>query len=71
MSDDANPLNRSQKLVAISKIPIGESNHHRLTTLEKSGGMMETKVDIAHHGDPIKPQAANPLVSAGFEAARA
>src|SRR5882762_1065061 len=32
ITDGANPLNRSQKLVTISKIPIGVSNHHRLTT---------------------------------------
>jgi len=56
-----NPLNRSQTLVAISKMPIGESNHHRFTTLAKSGKMMKTKVHDAHHPDEITPKAANAL----------
>ena len=30
IADGLNPLNKSQKLVAISKIAIGVSNHHRL-----------------------------------------
>jgi hypothetical protein len=34
-----NPLNRSQKLRAMSKMPMGVSNHHRLTILSKSGKM--------------------------------
>src|SRR5712664_4342321 len=31
------PLNRSQKLSASSKTAMGESNHHRFTTLGKPG----------------------------------
>jgi len=46
--DGLNPLNKSQKLNAISKIPIGVSNHPRFTTLVKSGKMMKTKVRAAH-----------------------
>ncbi len=56
-----NPLNRSHTLVAISKMPIGESNHHRFTTLAKSGNMMKVKVHSAHHPDEITPKAANAL----------
>jgi hypothetical protein len=37
--DGLNPLNRSQKLSANSKIAMGESNHDRFTTLGKSGKM--------------------------------
>src|SRR2546428_1346772 len=36
-----NPLNRSQKLSAISKIAIGVSNHQSLTTLLKVGKRSE------------------------------
>src|SRR6266508_3658683 len=57
--DGLNPLNRSQKLVAISKIAMGESNHHRLTTLAKSGKMMKTKVHAVHHAEEITPPVAN------------
>src|SRR5258707_15466024 len=59
--DGLNPLNSSQKLIAISKIAIGESNHHRLTTLAKLGKMMKTKVLAAHHAEEITPQTANAL----------
>src|SRR5882762_2132017 len=60
ITDGANPLKRSQRLVTISKIPIGVSNHHRLTTLDKLGEIMKTKVYRAHHADAITPHAANP-----------
>src|SRR6266851_1595834 len=56
-----NPLNRSQKLRAISKIPIGESYHHQLTTLRKPGKMRRTRVQAAHHADEITPKAASAL----------
>src|SRR2546429_6026467 len=59
--DGLNPLNRSQKLNAISKIPIGESNYHRLTTLAKSGKIMKTKVHAAQNTDEITPKTANAL----------
>jgi len=42
-------------------MPIGESNHHRFTTLAKSGKMMKTKVHDGHHQDEITPKAANAL----------
>jgi hypothetical protein len=56
-----NPLKRSQKPVAISKLAIGESNHHGLTVLAKSGKMMKPKAHVTHHTDEITPQAANAL----------
>src|SRR5882757_6794770 len=55
------PFNRSQKTIAISKIPSPESNHHRFTTLAKAGEMMKARVHAAAQADTITPKAANPF----------
>jgi hypothetical protein len=42
-------------------MPIGESNHHRFTTLAKPGKMMKTKVHAAQNTDEITPNVAKAL----------
>jgi hypothetical protein len=59
--DGLNPLDRSQKPVAISKIVIGESNQYAFTVLSKLGNTMKTKAHITHHADETTPKAANAL----------
>lgn len=59
--DGRNPLSRSQKLSAISKIAMGTSNEYGFTVLPKPWKMKKTKADTPTHTDEITPQAANPL----------
>ena len=55
------PLNRSQKLVTISKIAIGESNHQRLTASEKLGKIRKLTVHATHQIDESRPNTDNAL----------
>jgi len=59
--DGRNPLSRSQKPNAISKVTIGKSNQYALTVVSKWGKTMKAKAQITHHADEITPTAANAL----------
>ena len=56
-----NPLNKSQKLITNSKIAIGESNHQRLTVLEKFGDIIKITVHAKHQAEEMTPKTDNAL----------